>query len=139
MQKGENFYKNLELVNAIQSIADNKGITASQLALAWVLAQGDDIIPIPGTKKRKYLQENAAAVDINLTQRYSDSGFYAYVLGKSYTNSGQGIFTLPSLNKWGTMIYGENFKILVGNSESQGNINADDFSDNKFTINSTPL
>ncbi|HEX2769359.1 MAG TPA: aldo/keto reductase [Geobacteraceae bacterium] len=59
--QGENFTRNLELVERIKAIAERKGITAGQLALAWVLAQGDDIVPIPGTKRRKYLEENTAA------------------------------------------------------------------------------
>ena len=63
----EAFDKNLVLVGRLESIAQRKGIKASQLALAWVLAKGNDVIPIPGTKRRKYLEENAAAVDINLT------------------------------------------------------------------------
>ena len=62
--QGENFQKNLDLVHEIEAMAGEKGCTASQLALAWVLAQGDDVVPIPGTKRRRYLQENAAAVDI---------------------------------------------------------------------------
>lgn len=65
--QGENFQKNLELVRKIGEIAQQKGCTPSQLALAWVLAQGEDIVPIPGTKRRQYLQENAAATDIVLT------------------------------------------------------------------------
>jgi aryl-alcohol dehydrogenase-like predicted oxidoreductase len=65
--QGENFDKNLELVRRIEEIAKEKGVKPSQLALAWVLAQGDDIVPIPGTKRRKYVEENAAAVDIQLT------------------------------------------------------------------------
>jgi aryl-alcohol dehydrogenase-like predicted oxidoreductase len=65
--QGENLQRNLDLVARIKSIADAKGCTASQLALAWVLAQGEDIIPIPGTKRRKYLEENAAAASITLT------------------------------------------------------------------------
>lgn len=65
--QGENFQKNLELVQRIEEIADNKGCKPSQLALAWVLAQDEDIVPIPGTKRRQYLQENAAAADIVLT------------------------------------------------------------------------
>jgi aryl-alcohol dehydrogenase-like predicted oxidoreductase len=65
--QGDNFNKNLELVKRIQAIAAEKGVTPSQLALAWVLAQGEDIVPIPGTKRRKYLEENAAAVDSMLT------------------------------------------------------------------------
>jgi len=59
--QGENFTKNLELVTRLKKIAIRKGVTAGQLALAWVLAQGDDIVPIPGTKHRKYLDENIAA------------------------------------------------------------------------------
>jgi len=51
----------------VEDIAQEKGVTASQLALAWVLAQGDDIVPIPGTKRVKYLEENAQSVDIQLT------------------------------------------------------------------------
>jgi aryl-alcohol dehydrogenase-like predicted oxidoreductase len=65
---GEAFDRNMILVERLESIAQRKGATASQLALAWVLAQGEDIIPIPGTKRRKYLQENAAAVNIKLTE-----------------------------------------------------------------------
>jgi len=65
--QGENFRRNLELVRRVEAIAIEKGCTASQLALAWALAQGDDIIPIPGTKRRTYLEQNAAAVDIRLT------------------------------------------------------------------------
>jgi aryl-alcohol dehydrogenase-like predicted oxidoreductase len=65
--QGENFAKNLELVEAVRAMAEEKGITAGQLALAWVHAQGDDVVPIPGTKRRTYLEENVAAVDISLT------------------------------------------------------------------------
>lgn len=65
--QGENFQKNLELVQSIEEIANQKGCLPAQLALAWVLAQGEDIIPIPGTKRRKYLEENVAAVDVELT------------------------------------------------------------------------
>jgi len=64
--KGENFARNLELVEKVKQLAAEAGITAGQLALAWVLAQGEDIVPIPGTKHRKYIEENAAAVDLNL-------------------------------------------------------------------------
>ncbi|MDQ3302677.1 MAG: aldo/keto reductase [Actinomycetota bacterium] len=63
----ENFRKNLELVERVKEIAAEKDATPGQLALAWVLAQGDDIVPIPGTKRRKYLEENAAAADLSLT------------------------------------------------------------------------
>jgi aryl-alcohol dehydrogenase-like predicted oxidoreductase len=65
--QGENFAKNLELVEAVRALADDKGITAGQLALAWVHAQGDDVFPIPGTKRRTYLEENVAAVDVELS------------------------------------------------------------------------
>jgi aryl-alcohol dehydrogenase-like predicted oxidoreductase len=64
--KDENFARNLELVEKVKQLAAEAGITAGQLALAWVLAQGEDIVPIPGTKHRKYIEENAAAVDLNL-------------------------------------------------------------------------
>lgn len=64
---GENFGKNLELVNRIEEIAAQKGVKPSQLALAWVLAQGNDIVPIPGTKRRTYLEENAAALGMTLS------------------------------------------------------------------------
>jgi aryl-alcohol dehydrogenase-like predicted oxidoreductase len=66
--QGENFQKNLDLVRRVEELAKEKGCTASQLALAWVMAQGDDIVPIPGTKRRKYLEENAGAVDVQLTK-----------------------------------------------------------------------
>jgi aryl-alcohol dehydrogenase-like predicted oxidoreductase len=59
---------NLRLVDAVKEVAADKGVTAGQLALAWVLAQGDDVVPIPGTKRRTYLEENAAAVEVSLTQ-----------------------------------------------------------------------
>jgi aryl-alcohol dehydrogenase-like predicted oxidoreductase len=65
--QGENFQKNLDLVKKVEELAHEKKCQPSQLALAWVLAQGDDIVPIPGTKRRKYLEENVAAVDLTLT------------------------------------------------------------------------
>ncbi len=65
--QGENFVKNLELVERVKEIADRKRITPSQLALAWVLAQGLDVVPIPGTKKIKYLDENIDALDVVLS------------------------------------------------------------------------
>jgi aryl-alcohol dehydrogenase-like predicted oxidoreductase len=65
--QGENFQKNLDLVRRVEDMARERDCKPSQLALAWVLAQGDDIVPIPGTKRRKYLEENAAALDITLT------------------------------------------------------------------------
>lgn len=66
--QGENFQKNLDLVRRVEEIAKEKHCKPSQLVLAWVLAQGDDIVPIPGTKRRKYLEENVAAVNLNLSQ-----------------------------------------------------------------------
>jgi aryl-alcohol dehydrogenase-like predicted oxidoreductase len=66
--QGENFQKNLDLVRHVENLAKEKGCTASQLALAWVMAQGEDIVPIPGTKRRKYLEENAGAVNVQLTK-----------------------------------------------------------------------
>src|ERR1700719_3095498 len=65
--QGENFQKNLDLVRPVEEIAREKGGKPSQLALAWVLAQGRDTVPIPGTKRRKYLEENIGALDVNLT------------------------------------------------------------------------
>lgn len=65
--QGENFSKNLDLVTRVTEIARAKGVTPGQLALAWVLAQGEDIVPIPGTKRRSYLEENAAASEVEVT------------------------------------------------------------------------
>ena len=65
--QGENFERNLELVRRVEEIARGKGCTASQLALAWVLAQGETIVPIPGTKRRTYLEENAGAMNVHLS------------------------------------------------------------------------
>jgi aryl-alcohol dehydrogenase-like predicted oxidoreductase len=65
--QGENFQRNLDLVERVGEIAREKKCTPAQLALAWVLAQGDDIVPIPGTKRRKYLQENVGALNVALT------------------------------------------------------------------------
>jgi aryl-alcohol dehydrogenase-like predicted oxidoreductase len=65
--QGENFEKNLDLVRRVETIAREKICTPGQLALAWLLAQGDDVIPIPGTKRRKYLEENAGALNVRLT------------------------------------------------------------------------
>jgi len=66
--QGENFAKNLALVDAVKGIAAEKGCDPSQVALAWIHAQGSDIVPIPGTKRRKYLEQNVAAVDISFTE-----------------------------------------------------------------------
>jgi aryl-alcohol dehydrogenase-like predicted oxidoreductase len=65
--QGENFNKNLELVRLIEELAAEKGCTPAQLAVAWVLARGEDIVPIPGTKRRTYLEENVRALDVQLT------------------------------------------------------------------------
>jgi aryl-alcohol dehydrogenase-like predicted oxidoreductase len=67
--QGENFQKNLDLVHRVEEIAKEKGCKPSQLALAWVLAQDKNIVPIPGTKHRKYLEENVAALDLKLTAK----------------------------------------------------------------------
>jgi aryl-alcohol dehydrogenase-like predicted oxidoreductase len=63
----ENFRRNIELVEKIKELAAKKGCSPAQLALAWLLAQGDDMVPIPGTKRRKYLEENIGALDVQLT------------------------------------------------------------------------
>jgi aryl-alcohol dehydrogenase-like predicted oxidoreductase len=63
----ENFGRNMELVDRIKRLAAEKGCTPAQLVLAWVLAQGNDIVPIPGTKRRRYLEENVGALDVHLT------------------------------------------------------------------------
>ncbi|HET6818816.1 MAG TPA: aldo/keto reductase [Mycobacteriales bacterium] len=65
--QGENFQRNLQLVDEVRAIAADKGCTAGQLALAWVMAQGQDVVPIPGTKRRSYLEENAGASGVELT------------------------------------------------------------------------
>ena len=65
--EGENFARNLDVVEHVGTIATEKGVTSGQLALAWVQAQGDDVVPIPGTKRRAYLEENVAALDVELT------------------------------------------------------------------------
>jgi aryl-alcohol dehydrogenase-like predicted oxidoreductase len=64
---GENLEQNLKLASKVKEIAEEKGVTPAQLALAWVLARGDDLVPIPGTKRRKYLEDNAAAVEVELS------------------------------------------------------------------------
>jgi aryl-alcohol dehydrogenase-like predicted oxidoreductase len=64
--QGENFQKNLDLVARVEQLAEERHCTPGQLALAWLLAQGQDIIPIPGTKRRKYLEENVVAVQLKL-------------------------------------------------------------------------
>ncbi len=64
---GENLDANLKLAAKVAEIAEEKGITPAQLAIAWVLAQGEDVVPIPGTKRREYLEQNAGAADVELT------------------------------------------------------------------------
>ena len=64
----ENFEKNLELADKVREVAEGKGITPGQLVLAWLLVQGDDIVPIPGTKRRDYLEDNAGAAGVTLTE-----------------------------------------------------------------------
>jgi aryl-alcohol dehydrogenase-like predicted oxidoreductase len=82
----ENMVNNRALAIEFNAYAENKNITAAQLALAWVLAQGTDVIPIPGTKKRKYLEENAGAVDISLTRVDIE---YLDLLIKKYPDTGK--------------------------------------------------
>ena len=65
--QGENFDANMRAASAVRDVADKKGVTAGQIALAWLLHKGDDIVPIPGTKRRKYLEENVAAASVHLT------------------------------------------------------------------------
>ncbi len=65
--QGENGKRNVALAEKVQQLAEQKGVTAAQLALAWVLAQGDDVVPIPGTKRRSYLEQNAQAAEVELT------------------------------------------------------------------------
>jgi aryl-alcohol dehydrogenase-like predicted oxidoreductase len=71
--QGENFQKNLDLVAKIEEFAQKRGVKASQIALTWVLGQGEDVVPIPGTKRRTYLEENAAATEIKLSKEELDA------------------------------------------------------------------
>jgi aryl-alcohol dehydrogenase-like predicted oxidoreductase len=86
--QGANFQKNLDLLHRVEEIAREKKCTPSQLALAWVLAQGRDIVPIPGTKRRKYLEDNAGAVNVRLTkddlQRIEDAFPTGAAAGERY-------------------------------------------------------
>jgi len=88
--QGENFDKNLELVDRVNEIAAEKGATPGQLALAWLLGQGDDIVPIPGTKRREYLEENASATGVTLTdedpRRIEDAAPKDVAAGKRYAD-----------------------------------------------------
>ena len=87
--QGENFQKNVDLAAKVEELAKEKNCTPSQLALAWVLAQGEDIVPIPGTKRRKYLEENAGAVDVKLTVddllRINETFPYGVAAGQRYS------------------------------------------------------
>jgi aryl-alcohol dehydrogenase-like predicted oxidoreductase len=90
--QGENFEKNLELVHRVKEIASEKGVTPGQLALAWLLHQGKDIVPIPGTKRREYLEENARAVDVELTEedlgRIEEAAPVGAAAGERYNEAG---------------------------------------------------
>jgi aryl-alcohol dehydrogenase-like predicted oxidoreductase len=90
--QGENFQRNLDLVAQVRSLAAAKGVTPGQLALAWLLAQGNDVAPIPGTKRRRYLEENLGAADVELTAEdlaALDAAFPAdAATGQRYTDSG---------------------------------------------------
>ena len=85
----ENFKKNLELADKVREIADDKGVSPGQLALAWLLAQGENIVPIPGTKRRKYLEDNAGAANVKLTDedlsRIEEALPRGSVAGERYT------------------------------------------------------
>ena len=87
--QGENFEKNLQLVDRVKEVADEKGVTPGQLALAWLLHQGEDIVPIPGTKRHEYLEENVRAVDIELTEedlsRIEEAAPVGAAAGERYT------------------------------------------------------
>ncbi len=92
--QGENFDKNLELVEKVREISSEKGVTPGQLALAWLLHQGEDIVPIPGTKRRAYLEENAAASEIELTdedlRRIDEVAPAGVAAGGRYDEAGMG-------------------------------------------------
>ncbi|HVS45265.1 MAG TPA: aldo/keto reductase [Verrucomicrobiae bacterium] len=94
--QGENFEKNLQLVARVKEIAEQKKCTPSQLAIAWLLAQGDDIVPIPSTKKRKYLEENVGAADVVLTS--DDLAHIAQAAPKGST-SGQRYADMSTVNR----------------------------------------
>jgi aryl-alcohol dehydrogenase-like predicted oxidoreductase len=90
--QGENFQKNLELVKRIKEMAAEKGCTPAQLALAWVLAQGEDIVPIPGTKRRRHLEENVVALDVLITpqdlERINEIAPKGVAAGERYPEEG---------------------------------------------------
>jgi len=86
--QGENFERNLDLVRVVEAIAAEKGVTASQTALAWLLAQGEDVVPIPGTKRREYLEENLGALSVELSpddlRRIEDAFPHGAASGQRY-------------------------------------------------------
>jgi aryl-alcohol dehydrogenase-like predicted oxidoreductase len=92
--QGENFQKNLDLVDRVREIAQEKDVTAGQLALAWLLYKGEDVVPIPGTKRREYLEENAAAADVELTgedlRRIEEVAPAGAAAGERYDEAGMG-------------------------------------------------
>jgi aryl-alcohol dehydrogenase-like predicted oxidoreductase len=92
--QGENFQRNLDLVDRVREIAQEKDVTAGQLALAWLLHQGEDIVPIPGTKRREYLEENVAAADVELTgedlRRIEEVAPAGAAAGERYDEAGMG-------------------------------------------------
>ncbi|HZC31129.1 MAG TPA: aldo/keto reductase, partial [Gaiellaceae bacterium] len=93
--QGQNFQRNLDLVARVEEIAPESGRTAGQIALAWVLSRGDDVVPIPGTKRRRYLEENAEAVDLELTEEELERIEQAFpkgaVAGERYPDSPRSI------------------------------------------------
>jgi aryl-alcohol dehydrogenase-like predicted oxidoreductase len=94
----ENFQQNLDLVDEVGAIAREKGCTASQLAIAWVLAQGEDVVPIPGTKRRNYLEENALAIDVVLgpgdLERIDAAMPEGAAAGRRYSDAGMELVNL---------------------------------------------
>ena len=86
----QNLERNIALADVVRGLAEQKGVTAAQLALAWVHSRGDDVVPIPGTKRRRYLDENVAALEVELTDdefRQLDEAFPAGVAaGDRYAN-----------------------------------------------------
>ncbi len=96
--QGDNFDRNLRLVDKVKAVAAAKGVTPAQLALAWVLAQGDDIVPIPGTKQRKYLEDNVGAVDVQLSKAELaelDAAFPAgAAAGERYVQAGMAMLNI---------------------------------------------
>jgi aryl-alcohol dehydrogenase-like predicted oxidoreductase len=90
--QGENFQKNLQVVDRVRQIAAEKGATAGQIALAWLLAQGEDVVPIPGTKRRTYLEENVAATGVTLSPadlaRIDEAAPKGVAAGARYADAG---------------------------------------------------